>query len=89
MLGVFCDVVRSIETIEQAIQGGAGVCILPEPTGRREAVPFALADLRRSIGIVYRQCRILAPTMNRCIDLLREEQGTPVVAGHSAAKVPT
>ncbi len=68
----------NIETIKQAIILGAGVSLLPEPTVRREvanrslvAVPLALANLVRPVGIIHRRSKRFTPAMARFIDLLR------------------
>jgi len=71
----------NIETIKQAVQIGAGVSILPEPTVRGEttnrslvAVRLIAPELRRPIGIIHRQRRIFAPTIGKFIELLQESQ---------------
>ncbi len=81
----------NIETIKQAIEIGSGISILPEPTVRKEiqegrlaAIPLAHAELRRPIGIVYRQRKIFTPTMNKLIELLREGQAKAAMAGAAA-----
>lgn len=69
----------NIETIKQAIEIGAGVSLLPEPTVAREveagtlvAVPLATEELVRPLGIVYRRGKDLGLTARRFIDLLRK-----------------
>jgi DNA-binding transcriptional LysR family regulator len=69
----------NIETIKQAVEIGAGVSILPEPTVRKEietgtlvAVPLAIRQLRRPIGIIHRQRKIFTPSIIRFIELLQE-----------------
>ena len=81
----------NIETIKQAIEIGSGISILPEPTVRKEveggslaAVPLAHAELRRPLGIIYRQRKIFTPTLTKFVELLKEEQGEPA----AAAKAP-
>ncbi|GAB6164184.1 LysR family transcriptional regulator [Thermostilla marina] len=71
----------NIETIKQAIEIGAGVSILPEPTVRREveagslkAVELITPKLKRPIGIIHRRKKVFAPTAAKFIDLLREMQ---------------
>jgi len=71
----------NIETIKQAIEIGAGVSILPEPTVRKEvqsgtlvAVPLATRELRRPIGIIHRQRKIFTPTIVKFIELLKTVQ---------------
>jgi len=73
----------NIETIKQAIAIDAGVSILPRPTVSKEvgigslaAVPLAIPDLVRPVGIIYRKQKRLSPTITRFIDSLRKaEQG--------------
>jgi DNA-binding transcriptional LysR family regulator len=71
----------NIETIKQAIEIGAGVSILPEPTVRNEvergsliAVPLAIEELRRPIGIVHRQRKMFTPAITRFIEMLKTVQ---------------
>jgi len=68
----------NIETIKQAIAIGAGVSLLPKPTVGREmanrtlvAVPLALPNLVRPVGIIHRRNRRFTPPVARFIDLLR------------------
>ena len=72
----------NIETIKQAIVLGAGVSLLPEPTVRREvanrslvAVPLALPNLVRPVGLIHRRNKRFSPAVARFIDLLREVEG--------------
>jgi len=74
----------NIETIKQAVEIGAGVSILPQPTIQKElkigtlaAVPLAIQKLRRPIGIVHRQRKAFTPTISKFIELLREGHGSP------------
>ncbi len=69
----------NIETIKQAVQIGAGVSILPEPTVRREvsknhlaAVPLADSDCTRPIGILHRQRKTLTAAVRQFIQILQE-----------------
>jgi len=71
----------NIETIKQAVEIGAGISILPEPTVRKEiqsgslvAVPLAIRELRRPIGIIHRQRKIFTPTILKFVELLRYVQ---------------
>jgi DNA-binding transcriptional LysR family regulator len=71
----------NIETIKQALQIGAGVSILPEPTVRDEvrsgtlaAVRLIAPELRRPIGIIHRQRRVFTPTASRFVELLQQVQ---------------
>jgi DNA-binding transcriptional LysR family regulator len=71
----------NIETIKQAVQIGAGITILPEPTilaesrnGTLTAVPLIAPELFRPIGIIYRRRREFSPTAAKFIDLLKKAQ---------------
>jgi DNA-binding transcriptional LysR family regulator len=71
----------NIETIKQAIEIGAGISILPEPTvqrdvqtGRLAAVRLIAPQLRRPIGIVHRHRKVFTPSVSKFIELLREIQ---------------
>jgi len=86
--GVSVDVVMefdSIENIKKAIEIGAGVALLPEPTLRQEveagrlvAVPVEGARLCRPLGIILNRHHKLTTTVLRFIDLLREaDPSTP------------
>ena len=68
----------NIETIKQAIMIGAGVSLLPRHTVEKEvgirtlvAVPFALPDLVRPVGIIHRRQKALSTAVNRFIQLLQ------------------
>lgn len=68
----------NIETIKQAIEIGAGISILPEPTVRKEVeagtlvmVPLVIAELRRPIGIIHRHRKMFTPTIIKFIELLK------------------
>ena len=83
--GADVDVVAEFDTIEnikQAVEDGAGVAILPEPTLRREverqalvAVPLDALDgeaaFVRPLSIVHRRGRRLNPAVTEFIRLLR------------------
>ena len=78
----------NIETIKQAVEIGAGVSILPEPTVRAEEQSKRLGTLRliapellRPVGIVHRRRRVFSPTVGKFVELLQEEQGGPVIEG--------
>lgn len=69
----------NIENIKDAVESGAGVAVLPEPTVRKEtalrtlvARPLAIPDLVRPIGILHRR-RHLPPAVTRFIALLKSE----------------
>ena len=68
----------NIETMKQAIEIGVGVSILPEPTVKREtaagrllALPLAMPELVRPVGLILRRHRPIAPATQRFIDLLK------------------
>ena len=73
----------NIENIKQAVEDGAGVAILPEPTLRREvelhalvAVPLDTLDgeapFVRPLSIVHRRGRRLSPAVTEFIRVLRQ-----------------
>jgi DNA-binding transcriptional LysR family regulator len=71
----------NIETIKQAVEIGAGVSILPEPTVRLEtqvgtlaAVRLIAPQLHRPIAIVHRRRKVFTPTATKFVELLREVQ---------------
>ena len=83
----------SIENIKQAIEDGAGIAILPEPTLRREVEGMTLVTiplrpgpdslpLVRPVSILHRRGRRLNPAVTAFISLLVPERGhrpsTPV-----------
>jgi DNA-binding transcriptional LysR family regulator len=88
--GLHVEVVHefdNIENIKKAIEIGAGVALLPEPTLRREvgvgtlvAVPLEGARLTRPLGVIHRKLSLSAAA-RRFIDLLCEEQ-----AGRAATR---
>jgi len=72
----------NIQTIKQAVEIGAGISILPEPTVREEtrnqrlaAVRLIAPELQRPIGIVHRQRRVFPPTAGKFVEMLQEVQG--------------
>jgi DNA-binding transcriptional LysR family regulator len=72
----------NIETIKQAVQIGAGISILPEPTiqaevhnGSLAAVRLIAPELRRPIGIIHRHRRVFTPTAAKFVELLQQIQG--------------
>lgn len=83
----------NIETIKQAVEIGAGVSILPEPTVRLEVAAGRLASVRliapqlqRPIGIIHRQRKVFTPTATRFVEMLQqvqEENETVLVAKES------
>jgi DNA-binding transcriptional LysR family regulator len=71
----------NIETIKQAVEIGAGVSILPEPTVREASRNGALAivrliapELRRPLGIIHRQRKVFTPTAAKFVELLQQVQ---------------
>jgi len=74
----------NIETIKQAVEIGAGISILPEPTVRDEvqngqlvAVGLIAPELRRPIGIIHHRRKVFTPTTSKFVELLQQEQGAP------------
>ncbi|MBI3121146.1 MAG: LysR family transcriptional regulator substrate-binding protein, partial [candidate division NC10 bacterium] len=74
----------NIETIKQAIAIGAGVGILPRPTILKEAgnrtlaaVPLAMPELVRPLGIIHRRGKLFTPTIGRFLELLRQSDEKP------------
>ena len=76
----------NIENIKRAVEDGAGIAILPEPTLRREAeaqtlikVPLSLSSevqpLIRPVSIIHRRKRHLNPAVTEFIALLLAEDG--------------
>jgi DNA-binding transcriptional LysR family regulator len=98
--GVEVEVVAefdNIATIKQAVEDGAGVAILPEPTLRREverralaAVPFSGARFVRPLSIIHRKKRKLNNAVRGFMSLLCQAkvwpQGVPPGAGAPAAE---
>lgn len=69
----------NIETIKQAVEIGAGVSILPEPTvckeariGTLSAIRLRGASLQRPIGIIHRDRLMFSPTVTRFVELLQQ-----------------
>jgi DNA-binding transcriptional LysR family regulator len=78
----------NIETIKQAVEIGAGISILPEPTVRKGtrsqslvAVRLIAPELRRPIGIIHRQRKAFTPTVGKFVELLQAVQGNPPAEG--------
>jgi DNA-binding transcriptional LysR family regulator len=74
----------NIETIKRAIEIGAGISLLPEPTITREIesgtlvhIPLEGQPLVRPLGIIHRRDRKLSETAQQLIALLRN-QAAPV-----------
>jgi len=78
----------NIENIKQAVEDGAGIAILPEPTLRQEVQRHALVTLPfhlpeesgtfvRPLSIVHRRKRRLNPAVMEFINLLVEGEKSP------------
>ena len=83
----------NIETIKQALQIGAGVSILPEPTvstevsnGSLAAVRLIAPELRRPLGIIHRQRKVFTPTAAKFVELLVQVQNQPVEGNGCATR---
>jgi DNA-binding transcriptional LysR family regulator len=81
----------NIENIKKAIEIGAGLAILPEPTLRREveagslrAVQLAGCQLVRPLGIIHRRHHSLSSAAQGFIDLLRAHVTPPTSPDPSA-----
>jgi DNA-binding transcriptional LysR family regulator len=80
--GVTVEVVLefdNIETIKQAVEIGAGISILPEPTvckevqiGTLAAIRLRGCSLQRPIGILHRDRLVFSPTVSRFVELLQQ-----------------
>ncbi len=71
----------NIENIKKAVEAGAGVALLPEPTVAREveagtliALPLADAVFVRPLGIIYRRSPRLSLAAQRFLDVLRQPE---------------
>jgi DNA-binding transcriptional LysR family regulator len=87
----------NIETIKRAIEIGAGISLLPEPTISREIeagslvqIPLDEQPLVRPLGIIHRRDRKLSETARQFIDLLQSQAAPSVdsTASEDCAKVP-
>jgi DNA-binding transcriptional LysR family regulator len=74
----------NIETIKRAIEIGAGISLLPEPTIAREIESGSLVQvaiegqpLVRPLGIIHRRDRKLSETAQQFIQLLQSESARP------------
>ena len=77
----------NIETIKRAIEIGAGVSLLPEPTIAREIesgtlvqIPLNGSPLVRPLGIIHRRDRKLSETAQKFITLLQSQAAPPIDA---------
>ena len=71
----------NIETIKRAVEIGAGVSIVPEPSVERETATGSLAQVRfsgldvsRPLGALVRRRRSLPPTVARFVELLQKAE---------------
>jgi DNA-binding transcriptional LysR family regulator len=81
----------NIETMKRAIEIGAGISLLPEPTIAREIesgtlvpIPIEGQPLVRPLGIIHRRDRKLSDTAQKFISLLQSEATRPA-AQHTPA----
>ena len=72
----------NIETVKQAVEIGAGISILPEPTVRNEVrsgslvvAPLSDERLFRPLGIIYRPRKAFTPSAAKFVELLRQSVG--------------
>jgi DNA-binding transcriptional LysR family regulator len=70
----------NIETIKRAIEIGAGISLLPQPTIAREIesgslvqIPIEGQSLARPLGIIHRRDRKLSETAHQFIQLLKSQ----------------
>ena len=88
----------NIETIKQAVEEGAGIAVLPEPTLRREierrtllAVPFAETsaeeEFARPLGIIHRRKRLLNPAVTEFMNLLCHGNGTAAASAAATSRM--
>ncbi|HEX2473502.1 MAG TPA: LysR family transcriptional regulator [Lacipirellulaceae bacterium] len=82
----------NIETIKRAIEIGAGISLLPEPTIAREIESGTLVQvaiegqpLVRPLGIIHRRDRKISETAQRFIELLQSEASRPSAGEQSVA----
>jgi DNA-binding transcriptional LysR family regulator len=86
----------NIETIKRAIEIGAGVSLLPEPTIAREVesralvqIPLEGESLVRPLGIIHRRDRKLSETAQQFIQLLQSQATPPATVAEPAAAADT
>lgn len=79
----------NIETMKRAIEIGAGISLLPEPTVAREVESGTLVQislegepLYRPLGIIHRRDRKLSDTARQFIEMLKS-QSTPTAVYHA------
>jgi DNA-binding transcriptional LysR family regulator len=78
----------NIENIKRAVEIGAGVAILPEPTVRREVEAGALCQVRlsdarwtRPLGIVHRRNKTLSTAATRFVEILLSDEEAAAETG--------
>jgi DNA-binding transcriptional LysR family regulator len=83
----------NIETIKRAVEDGAGVAILPEPTLEREmerntlrALPLAGAAFVRPLSVIHRRKRRLNAAVHQFVELLVNHHGP--AASRPASSAP-
>jgi DNA-binding transcriptional LysR family regulator len=86
----------NIETIKRAIEIGAGISLLPQPTIAREIesgtlvqIPLEGETLARPLGIIYRRDRKLNETAQQFIQLLQSQSTTTPTVTAPAEKIDT
>ncbi len=86
----------NIENIKKAVEIGAGVALLPEPTLRREvhsgalvAVPLAGCRFVRPLGIIQRRHHHLSATARSFLELLRRPTSAAPSATPTASETNT
>lgn len=84
----------NIETIKRAIEIGAGVSLLPEPSIDREValktligIPLVGIEMTRPIGLLVRRGKVLGPTAKRFLQLLLSDASESVLADVSAFEI--
>lgn len=83
----------NIETIKRAVEIGAGVALLPEPTvlgevaaGTLVAVPLTTEELVRPLGIIHRRGKELNSAARRFVTMLQSEGQITVEGGDDQAE---
>jgi DNA-binding transcriptional LysR family regulator len=84
----------NIENIKKAVEVGAGVALLPEPTLRREvgagtlaALPLAGTRLVRPLGIIHRRNHPFTTAAGAFLRLLQESPDAPAPQPRPARKI--
>jgi DNA-binding transcriptional LysR family regulator len=85
----------NIETIKRAIEIGAGISLLPEPTIAREIdagtlvqVPLSGPPLVRPLGIIHRRDRKLSTMAQQFIQLLQSQSTPPAQESTNGVPAP-